>query len=94
MICALSLMLFATTAAAQSVEPGLAKCKRPEAPFVPTGGYTSVEAMKDATGEVRAYFNGVNAYIVCLRDEYNRARAEAEQIEAQWKDAQERFRSR
>ena len=91
---ALPLCLLASTTAAQSVESGLAKCQRPTAPFVPNGGYASAEAMKEASGELRGYFDGINDYILCLRDEYNRARAEAEQIQAQWKYAQERFRTR
>ena len=94
LIYALSLTLLASTAAAQSVESGLAKCQRPAAPFVPSGGYSNAEAMKEANDELKVYFGGVNDYIICLRDEYNRARAEAEQIQLQWKDAQERFKSR
>lgn len=94
LIYALLLTLLASTAAAQSVESGLAKCQRPTAPFVPSGGHASAEAMQEANDELKVYFNGINDYIRCLSSEYTRARAEAEQIQLQWKDAQERFKSR
>lgn len=88
------LAVIATSAVAQTGESGLAKCERPTAPLVPSGKHSDAAAMKDTSAELKIYFNGINAYILCLRDEYNRARAEAEQISAQWKDAQARFKTR
>ena len=88
------LTLFATAAAAQTGETGLAKCERPAAPFVPSGGYANAQAMQEAGVELKAYFDGINAYLRCVRGEYNRARAEAEQIQLQWRDARDRFQSR
>ena len=84
----------ATAAAAQTGETGLAKCERPAAPFVPSGGYANAQAMQEAGVELKAYFDGINAYLRCGRGEYTRARAEAEQIQLQWQDARDRFQSR
>ena len=91
---ALPLVLLAHAAAAQTSETGPADCRRPAAPFVPSGSHDSIKTMKDATADLRTYFGDMNTYILCLRNEYNRARAEAEQIQAQWKDAQARFKAR